>query len=111
MKKELFGITREDAADSGSYILEYYLIEQNMQSEQNKTYTAYGVEIRKLIPCGTDTIEETSIVSDIFPQRSKTEQFIRLLTDCKVTPVHLKDIALDFIQSPAQERQNILCSA
>lgn len=110
MKKELFGITREDVSDKDSYILEYYLLSQNILVE-GKGINVYGVEIRKLIPFKNGVIEETGIVRDLFAQRDKTEQFIRLLTDCKVTPVHLKDIALDFAGGCGVSDRDVLRSA
>ena len=106
MKKELYGITREDAADKNSYILEYYLIEQEIASEDTLR-RGYGVEIKKIIPSVGRTIEETGSVCDVFANRGRAEQFIRLLTDCKVTPVHLKDITIDFMNA----ENDVLCTA
>lgn len=102
MRKELFGITKEDATDINSYTLEYYLTESEVEYF-GRTYTVYGVEVRKLIPHGENITMESSIVSDISSYRAKTESFINLLADCKVTPVHLEDITLDYINDMQSE--------
>lgn len=96
MKKELYGITREDAFDKNSYTLEYYLTQQEIFCDGAK-HNTYGVEIHKLIPSNGSTIEEISCICDLTTLRSKIEYYLRLLTDCKVTPTHLKDITLDFL--------------
>lgn len=96
MKKELYAITREDAFDKNSYILEYYLTQQECFCDGLK-HNTYGVEVRKLIPANGAVIEEVSCIGDVSLFRNKVEYYIRLLTDCKVTPAHLKDITIDFL--------------
>lgn len=96
MKKELYGITREDAHDTHSYILEYYLTEAEVQIDGQRR-NMYGVEIRKLTPAEEDAVRESDAVTQLTESKELACRYIQLLTDCKVTPTHLTDITMDFI--------------
>ncbi len=63
----------------------YYLTESKTKVE-NKWYTSYGIGF------------EDKIINDITTDKEKAENFIALLNHLNVSPLHMEDAVLDFIE-------------
>ena len=63
----------------------YFLTESKTKVE-NKWYTSYGIGF------------EDKIINDIATDKEKAENFIALLNHLNVSPLHMEDAVLDFIE-------------
>ena len=63
----------------------YYLTVGKTKVE-NKWYTSYGIGY------------EDKIIKDITTDKDRAQQFVDLLNNLKVSPLHIEDTVLDFIE-------------
>lgn len=97
MERELYGITQDNVSElNNSISLEFYLLTETACIENIDT-TVYGVEINRIENAKNNKTHESAAISNVWLSRQVAENFIQLLVDCKVRPVHLKDIVEDFV--------------
>ena len=80
--------------NSKSNSIRYSLIQSEVQFDGNKALT-YGIRIEGII----SGKEEKSEILDITADLEKAEILFRLIVHSEISPVTLKDVAEDFINS------------
>jgi len=63
----------------------YYLTESKTKVE-NKWYTSYGIGF------------EDKVINDITTDKERAQHFVDLLNHLNVSPIHMEDAVLDFIE-------------
>ncbi len=71
----------------------YYQIIRELRSTEEKDYISYGVAVFD------ENDEPKAVVCDITPTYEAALRFLRLCERNRVSPVHLKDAAEDYIIS------------
>lgn len=96
MKKEFFeGITITDGGCRQE--LEYFILTDSV-SEEYCDLIVYGAEIDRVLTHENGKIErDKKIIPDLFFVKDEAEEFLRKISDNKVTPTELKYVVRDHI--------------
>lgn len=96
MNKKLY-ITKRISNGNGR--LEYYLSENVFVDEEKGSVPVFGIEVTEICaePEGGEELQ-TAKIDGLSVNRERVLEFLYMLSDMEVMPVHLADVVEDFLQ-------------